>query len=70
MNHHEAAAADISGARISHGQGKARRNGGIHRIAALPQEIGSDQRRELLLRHHHAVFGCYGLDRIKRWRRV
>ena len=57
MDHHEAAAADIAGARIGHGQRKAGRDRRIDRIAALPQEVGADLGRDLLLRHHHAVFG-------------
>ena len=57
MNHHETAAADISGARIGHGQRKAGRDRGIDRIAALPQDVGAELRGDLLLRHHHAVFG-------------
>ena len=57
MDHHEAAAADIAGARIGHGQRKAGRDRGIDRIAALPQDVGADLRGEFLLRHHHAVFG-------------
>ena len=38
MDHHEAAAADIAGARIGHGQRKAGRDRGVDRVAALPQE--------------------------------
>src|SRR5262245_49764367 len=68
VDHHEAAAADISGARISHRQREAGRDRGIYRIAALPKDIGADDGGELLLCHHHAVFGRYSLDRIK-WRR-
>ena len=63
MDHHEAAAADIAGARIGHRQRKAGGDRGIHRIAALPQDIGADLRRELFLRHHHAVFGRNGVNR-------
>ena len=62
MDHHEAAAADISRARIGHGHGKAGRDRGIDRIAAAPQHIGADARRDFLLRHHHAVFGGHGMN--------
>ena len=57
VNHHEAAAADIAGARIARGKGKTDRDCGIHRIAALLQNIDADTRRARLLRHHHAVAG-------------
>ena len=62
MNHHEAAAADVSGARIGHGKRKAGGDRGVDRVAALPQDIGADLRRELFLRHHHAVFGRNGTN--------
>ena len=62
MDHHETAAADVAGARIGHGQGKAGGDRGIDRIAALSQNIGADPRRELFLRHHHAVFGRNGVN--------
>ena len=55
MDHHEAAAADIAGARIGHRKGKAGGDGSIDRIAALPEDIGADLRGELFLRHHHPV---------------
>ena len=45
MDHHEAAAADVAGARIGHGQRKAGRDRGIDRIAALPQDVGADPAR-------------------------
>ena len=57
VNHHEAAAADIAGARIADGERKTDRDGGIHRIAALLQDVDADMRRAGLLRHHHAVAG-------------
>ncbi len=55
VNHHETAAADIAGARIADGERKTDRDRGIHRIAALLQDIDADMRRACLLRHHHAV---------------
>jgi hypothetical protein len=61
MNDHKAAAADITGARISHRHGKADRNGGIDRIAALPQYLGADTRCDRFLRDDHAVVGGDGL---------
>ncbi len=62
INHHEAAAADVSGARIGDGQRKAGGDRGIDRIAALPQDIGADLRGEPFLRHHHAVLGRDGAN--------
>ena len=57
VNHHEAAAADIAGARIADGERETDRDGGIHRIAALLQDVDADMRRAGLLGHHHAVAG-------------
>ena len=57
MDHHEAAAADIAGARIGHRQREADRDRGIHRVAAALQNVDADARRQRLLRHHHAVLG-------------
>ena len=57
MNHHETAATDISGARISHRQGKPGRDRRIHGVAALPQDVCAELRSDLFLRDHHAVFG-------------
>jgi hypothetical protein len=62
MNDHETAAADISGARISHGQRKAGGDRGIDRITALPQDIGANLCADFLLRHHHAVFREHGMS--------
>ncbi len=42
VNHHEAAAADISGARIGHGHRKSGGHRGIDRIAAALEHIGAD----------------------------
>ena len=62
VDDHEAAAADVSGARIGDGQRKAGRDRGIDRIAALPQDIGAYLRADFLLRDHHAVFGGNGVN--------
>ena len=70
MDHHKAAAADISGARITHRQRKAGGDRGIDGVAALAQDVGADLRCEFFLRHHHAVLGEDGADRISRRRRV
>jgi len=70
VNHHEAAAADISRARIGHGHRESDRHRGIDRVAAAPQHIGADPRRDFLLRHHHAVFGDHGMNGVGRRRRV
>ncbi|MET4261878.1 hypothetical protein ABIC09_006849 [Bradyrhizobium sp. S3.12.5] len=66
MDHHEAAAADIAGTRISHGHRKAGRDGCIDGIATTPQDVGADLRRYLLLRHHHAVLGGDRVHRVER----
>ena len=63
VDHHEAAAADIAGARISHRQRKADRNRRVDRVAAAIQNFNADTRGALLLRHHHAVAGG---DRLRR----
>ena len=47
VDDHEAAAADVSGARIGHGQRKAGRDRGIDRIAAPPQDVGADLRADV-----------------------
>ena len=70
MDHHEAAAADIAGARIGDGQRKAGGDRGIDRIAALPQDVGADLRGDLFLRHHHAVFGGNGVNGARVGRRI
>ncbi len=57
MDDHEAAAADVSRARIGHGHGKTGSHRCIDRIAATPQYIGADACRYFLLCDHHAVFG-------------
>jgi hypothetical protein len=70
MNHHETAAADISGARIGDGKRKAGGDRGIDRVAALPENIGADLRGEPFLRHHQAMLGRDGANRGEIGRRV
>ena len=70
MDHHEAAAADISGARITHRHRKAGGDRRIDGIAALSQDIGADLRPDFLLRHHHAEFGGNGMNGLQRCGRV
>ncbi len=60
MDHHEAAAADVAGARIGDGERKAGGDRGIDRIAALLEDVGADLRGEPFLRHHHAMLGRDG----------
>ena len=55
VDHHEAAAADIAGARISHRKRKADRNRGVDRVAAAIENFDPDTGGALFLRHHHAV---------------
>jgi len=55
MDDHEAAAADIAGARIGHRHRKADGDRGIDRIAAFLQNVDADARRRCFLRHHHPV---------------
>ena len=75
MDHHEAAAADISGAGIGDRHGKAGRHRRIDGIAAARQNVRADSGRDLLLRHHHAVFrkrmaGRAGSERCRELRRA
>ena len=53
---HETATAKIARRRIYHGQCITHRHRCIHRIAAGLQHIHADMRRQVLRRHHHAVF--------------
>ena len=62
MNHHKTAAADVSGARIGDGKRKAGGDRGVDRIAALPEDVGTDLRGEPFLRHHHAMLGRDGAN--------
>ena len=55
VDHHEAAAADIAGARIGHGQRKADRDRGVDRVAAAVEDLDADAGGAAFLRHHHAV---------------
>ena len=47
MDHHEAAAADVAGARIGHRHGEADRDRGIDRVAAALEHLGADPRGAL-----------------------
>ena len=55
VDDHEAAAADITGARIGDGQRKADRHRGIDGVAAAVEDLDADAGGARLLRHHHAV---------------
>ena len=57
MDHHEAAAADIAGARIGHREREGRGHRGVDRIAASLENIGADARGDRFLGDHHAVCG-------------
>ncbi len=70
VNHHEAAAADISRARIGHRHRETGGHRGIDRVAATPQHVGADVRRDFFLRDHHAVFGDDGMNGVCGRRRV
>jgi hypothetical protein len=54
---HEAAAAEIPGARIGHRQRKPDRDRRVDCVAAAIENCNADARGALLLRHHHAVVG-------------
>ena len=55
MDDHEAAAADVAGARIGHRHREADRDRGVDGIAAALEHLDADAGGALLLRHHHAV---------------
>ena len=55
MNHHEAAAADVAGARISDGERETDGDRGVDGIAAAIENLDADARGDALLRDHHAV---------------
>ena len=57
MDHHEAAAADIAGARIGDRKRKADRHRRIDRVAAAVEDFDADAGGAAFLRHHHAVAG-------------
>ena len=61
MDHHEAAAADIACARISHRERETDRHRGIDRVATTIEHFNPDTGGTLLLRHHHAVVRQYRL---------
>ncbi len=63
MDDHEAAATDIAGARVSHGERKADRDRRIDRIAPAIKNFDADAGGALLLRDDHAVAGRDGLRR-------
>ena len=68
MNHHEAAAANIAGARISDREGETDRDRGVDGIAAAIENLNADARCTLFLGDHHAVMGENGLRRRDRRR--
>ena len=57
MDHHEAATANIAGARIADRHCEPDRNGGIDGVAAVFENIGADARSLRFLRHDHPVMG-------------
>ena len=57
MDHHEASAAEIAGARVRHRHGEADSDRSVDRVAAPLQDVDADPRRERLLSHHHPVRG-------------
>ena len=59
MDQHEAAAADIAGARQGDGERKTDRDRRIDGVAAALQHVEPDPRRLGLLGHHHAMCGYY-----------
>ena len=56
---HKPAAADVARARLGDRQGESRRNGGIHRIAAILQHVQCDFRCQGVAGGYHAVPGLY-----------
>ena len=68
MDHHEAAAAEIAGARIGDRQREADRHRGVDRVAAAVEDRDADAGGAALLRHHHAVVGEDGRRRRNRRR--
>ena len=61
MDHHGAAAADIAGARIGHGEREGRGHRGVDGVAAFLENIGADARGDRLLGDHHAFCGGGGM---------
>ena len=75
-DHHEAAAADVAGARVRHGQRECGRHRGVDGVAALSQNRRADVRRRCGRRDDHAVLrrddagvGLLGASRARRCRR-
>ena len=62
MDQHEAAAADVAGARIGDREREADRDRGVDRVAAALQNVDADARGARLLRHHHAVLRRHRAD--------
>uniref|UniRef100_A0A0N5A5Q1 Phenol hydroxylase n=1 Tax=Parastrongyloides trichosuri TaxID=131310 RepID=A0A0N5A5Q1_PARTI len=57
---HIAAAADIARARQGHGLGEGDRDGRVHRIAALAQDLDADAGGQVALADHHAAAAHHG----------
>ncbi len=55
MDKHEAAAAEVAGARQGHRKREADRHRRVDRVAAEPQDVEADLRGRCLLGHNHAV---------------
>ena len=63
LDGHEAAAAEIAGRRIDHGQRIAHGDRRIDRIAAALEHVDADLGRQVLRADDHAVFGGHGRRR-------
>ncbi len=70
MDHHEAAAADVAGARVGDSHRKAGGDSRVHRIAAARENVAADFCAAPLLRDHHAVGGEHGAELLGRRRCV
>ena len=55
MDQHEAAAAEVAGARQRHREREADRDRGVDRVAAEPQHVETDPRGGRLLADHHSM---------------
>jgi hypothetical protein len=60
LDGHEAAAAEIAGGRIDHGERISDRDRSIDGIAATLENVDPDIGRKVLCRDHHAMFGGHG----------
>jgi hypothetical protein len=60
-DHHIAATAEVSGLRECHGQGEPCRDGSIHRISALLQDLGANFSSESIVTRYNRVFRKCGL---------